>query len=150
MAQGTSSQASSVEEASSALEELTASVTQTADSTREVITSKAIKCLDQMGKTGLATSQKIEEIGQKKGVMNEIANQTNILALNAIVEAARAGEQGRGVAVVDSELRKLAEQDQMVVIDLVARGQGMVGESSVVAHAFSELTPQMEEMSRYV
>lgn len=48
MAQGVSSQTSSVEEASSALEELTASVTQTADSIKEFITSKAIKCLDQI------------------------------------------------------------------------------------------------------
>lgn len=38
----------------------------------------------------------------------------------------------------------------MAVIDLVARGQGMVGESSVAAHAFSELTPQMGEVSKYV
>lgn len=48
MAQGILSQTSSVEEASSALEELTASVTQTADNTKEVITSKAIKRLDQI------------------------------------------------------------------------------------------------------
>lgn len=82
--------------------------------------------------------------------MNEIANQANILALNTIVEVARTGEQGRGFAVVDSKLRKLAEQGQMAVIDLVARGQGMVGENSVADHDFSELIPQMGEVSRYV
>lgn len=100
----------------------------------------------QTGETNLS----VEKIQQAVQVITDIAEETNLLALNASIEAARAGEQGKGFAVVASQIQKLAEQSNESANDIQNVIQELLKNSGVSARMMEDITGVIEKQDQDV
>jgi aerotaxis receptor len=130
--------------------------------------SEACETINALAGTVKHSAEQVETLGQRSaeisqiaGVIKEIADQTNLLALNAAIEAARAGEQGRGFAVVADEVRKLAERttratqeisatiemiqnETRLAVDGMRAGAAQVGEGVTLVHSAQDALQQIK------
>ena len=161
-------QSESAASTAAAVEEVTVSIGQVAESTRETRSASEQACqlsqagektardtASQMVKTADSVGQSmrlIENLSRRSHeisgivkVIRDIAEQTNLLALNAAIEAARAGEQGRGFAVVADEVRKLAERTSSSTNEIAAMIEAIQGE---VSSAVENLKSNNEQVAQ--
>jgi len=159
LSQRTEEQACTLQETASSMEELTTTVMQNAESARKAsqlatgasdVARQGGDVVGQVVSTMTDISESSRKIGDIIAVIDSIAFQTNILALNASVEAARAGEQGRGFAVVASEVRTLAQRSAAAAREIKALIGDSVGKVEAGTRLVDAAGRTMDEIVRSV
>jgi len=168
LAQHSSMQQSQAIEVNTSMLEMALTVTQVSDNSNHAANSAreagdiarqggktvetTVQVILEVAKSTRETAEKIQALGKSSdrighivGVIDDIADQTNLLALNAAIEAARAGEQGRGFAVVADEVRKLAERTTTATKEIAEMIETIQEETRTAVVAMNSGTVKVDE-----
>ncbi|MEK7774337.1 MAG: methyl-accepting chemotaxis protein [Candidatus Zixiibacteriota bacterium] len=167
MSRGATNQSQQVSQVAAAVQEMTATIVESSKNAGDAsdtsksasaqatnggqIVSESINGMQKIAGVVRESAESIaklaksaDQIGEIIGVIDDIADQTNLLALNAAIEAARAGEQGRGFAVVADEVRKLAERTGKATGEITQMIKGIQNETDEAVHSMEAGIQQVD------
>ena len=149
VAGSTQEASNAVQSVASAAEELSSTIAEVTRQVNEVndLTSQAGQRAAGTTETVGALNETADKIGEVVSLISDIAEQTNLLALNATIEAARAGEAGKGFAVVASEVKNLATQTAKATEDIGKRISEMQGISQETVRAIEGIRQAIENVT---
>ena len=152
MSQRGSEQAASTEEVSSAMEEMMANITQNAQNARqtEQIALQAAQDAKESGQAVTEAVGAMRRIAQTITVIEEIANRTHLLSMNASIEASKAQEYGKGFAVVASEVRTLASQTKDAAKEINALTHSTVDLAETANTRLNRLVPDIQHTAELI
>jgi methyl-accepting chemotaxis protein len=152
LSQGANEQASSAEEISASLEEMTTAIQQNTENAvqTERIAQASSQGIFEVNQASQRSLEAIKQIVEKIKIINNIAEKTDILAINAAIEAARAGEHGKGFAVVAAEVRKLAETSQKAALEINEFSAGSLKITEDTTVLMSHIIPDIQRTAQLV